>query len=151
MRISDWSSDVCSSDLGGGFGRALAGNDIAQIVSSAASEPDRIERTNLALDGDLRLSDIEFQLTTRGDGREILTLAAIEDDLLAIRALDLAIDERPRVELDQPLLTDNGIGETMPSAKDEPDAVHPDIAERDQIGRAHAELQSLMRISYAVF
>src|SRR3546814_20295920 len=28
MRISDWSSDVCSSDLGEGFAASSAGNDV---------------------------------------------------------------------------------------------------------------------------
>src|SRR3546814_2784475 len=31
MRISDWSSDVCSSDLGGLVGAALAGGVVLQI------------------------------------------------------------------------------------------------------------------------
>src|SRR3546814_2599630 len=41
MRISDWSSDVCSSDLLGGH-RPAAGDRAAEIAGDDLAEPDRV-------------------------------------------------------------------------------------------------------------
>src|SRR3546814_2061643 len=39
MRISDWSSDVCSSDLNGWLGRRLMAQDLVDEVEFGAGEP----------------------------------------------------------------------------------------------------------------
>src|SRR3546814_6343523 len=114
MRISDWSSDVCSSDLTGG-------------------------RTSVG-DGDAATGGNEGQITNVADG-----VAAT--DAVNKGQLDTGI-------ADAKAYTDTTATQTLSSANAYTDA---QFAEWDdtfaafQIGRATSELQSLMRISYAVF
>src|SRR3546814_3403252 len=106
MRISNWSSDVCSSDL----------------QRAAREEVDiPIERNLVAHIGDR----LPFGREGEGCACEIAEHARAAN---ADEAIDLAADMGQR-------------------------GVDDEIANRPQyeIGRAHVELQSLMRISYAVF
>src|SRR3546814_3755268 len=109
MRISDWSSDVCSSDLvvvrGRNEKRFLPG--LATVT--AAQDP------AVVADRQHELVVEEFDL---GQSRAALRLhlGLMPRSLDAIGVKDVAL-----------------------------------FTDREQIGRAHAELQSLMRISYAVF
>src|SRR3546814_8647723 len=98
MRISDWSSDVCSSDL----------FPVAQIIV----EGGRGDRRVAHRDADLieRHNDIARRIDA-GDARALL---GIDDDATIVAQIDAELA-------------------------------------REQIGRATSELQSLMRISYAVF
>src|SRR3546814_10415819 len=49
MRISDWSSDVCSSDLGALFPRAIAHRYLDRGADGAAARPLRYDETRLAV------------------------------------------------------------------------------------------------------
>src|SRR3546814_2785707 len=104
MRISDWSSDVCSSDLVGGVERQ---------VDAAGPQHRQVEQQGLG-----RFLDL------RGN---------------AVSRLDTAIDEQAREAA--------GTGLEIGIA-------HAPAGGRLEHGRSEehtSELQSLMRISYAVF
>src|SRR3546814_5463199 len=104
MRISDWSSDVCASDLRQHHAVdriAVEGLDKTQI-GEVAVEPGR-----RALSCFLNRMDRKFQ--------------------------------RDSARFANPFA--NAFGQHQMMA----------VARRQEIGRAHVELQSLMRISYAVF
>src|SRR3546814_4448031 len=105
MRISDWSSDVCSSDL-----KQLPpiGERLPAVPLVSVSGPN---------------------LSAGKHGGDIRTLITRNKD---VRLL-------------------NVYGYARLMAYDETLEIVPDILEWLEIGRAHAELQSLMRISYAVF
>src|SRR3546814_5764600 len=118
MRISDWSSDVCSSDL-----RNLLGVDAAGVDGGI----DQVGRPRRQHD----------RGTCRGVLRPIIAIALIDDRLRAdphdrISDIDLVPIHR-QAETREPM-----------RAVDAPGCP-------GKIGRAHSELQSLMRISYAVF
>src|SRR3546814_968045 len=115
MRISDWSSDVCSSDLLGlGFAMVLLWSLV--ILFLALGRMARMEATVSQVTG------IEWQ--------RMLRVSEIESQAQAVTANDMR----------RLLSTDGGHRQTLDSA----------IA--DQRSEEHtSELQSLMRISYAVF
>src|SRR3546814_10736633 len=119
MRISDWSSDVCSSDL----------NALARALRT------RRERGGLRRDGMTRLfhiSDLHFGLEDR---------AALGWFADCVRA------ERPDAVLITGDLTMRARSREFAAACDWIGALDVPV----KIGRAHVELQSLMRSSYAVF
>src|SRR3546814_10858441 len=123
MRISDWSSDVCSSDLRSFLGRA-----------SAASWRRRIER---------RAGAHVF-----GNERGVLTHPVAG-------ALDLDDDGVVQQPVEQ-RGGDNGFAEDLTpfgeaAIGSEDHGAFFVTGVDEQIGRAPSELQSLMRISYAVF
>src|SRR3546814_5269590 len=101
MRISDWSSDVCSSDLPAD---PLGGRPVDDVV---------------------------LQVLVRDAG--LGDRAPAHRDAGAVHALRIARHQR--------------VPPRQAATLGEP----PVGAGRRQIGRAHSELQSLMRISYAVF
>src|SRR3546814_2538152 len=105
MRISDWSSDVCSSDLGG---------DDVGVAGRGAEDVGAADR-----------------LFHRHD------LISFHRRLQRADRIDLG-DEHARAAVAQ------ARGRALADVAEARDA-------RDQIGRATSELQSLMRISYAVF
>src|SRR3546814_9137068 len=108
MRISDWSSDVCSSDLKGAFGRR-----------------DRL---------------FELRLVGAGTGREDLSGGGF-DDVEGGRAVDqAAIDEK---------LVSHDILSLLVSERGDDAAGDRALLQRSE--EHTSELQSLMRISYAVF
>src|SRR3546814_3434996 len=118
MRISDWSSDVCSSDL--------AHDRQAHLLRHALG--------------------VELLLLDRGVGRPAAhgEVVAGDDDRAAVdgAAADDAVGRR---QADQ--LAVLVIGGTAGDGADLAETAGVD----QKIGRAHVELQSLMRISYAVF
>src|SRR3546814_15921000 len=79
MRISDWSSDVCSSDLGGALRSALA--------TAAKMVPMALSNTNMILVAKLGSSSV-----TRDRGPDPTILAAALDN--ALRAQELRSEER---------------------------------------------------------
>src|SRR3546814_6299859 len=132
MRISDWSSDVCSSDLGiaedGGplAEREVRGDDDAGALIKLADE-------------------VEQQLPSRACERQISKL--VEHDQVEPRQL----------RRQGPALADPGL---LFKACHQIDGVevagasassHDIGCDRDRSEEHTSELQSLMRISYAVF
>src|SRR3546814_5848862 len=123
MRISDWSSDVCSSDL-------------CYL---------RARRTLLHAP---RLDCASQSEGGRGRGcmtepsKDVVAVRAIRDSLrLELAKLDWLGEQMAAIELNSAIeILNTRLGEDGDPAETE-----------RQIGRAHAELQSLMRISYAVF
>src|SRR3546814_8630206 len=112
MRISDWSSDVCSSDLDDR--RVAKLERLVQLKVGVACNPALDEVGGRGFDDvDPRQSVSGEVLKGKGSARGGKELAAIQG----------------RQDIAQPTYHDA----------------------RDQIGRAKSELQSLMRISYAVF
>src|SRR3546814_7270988 len=111
MRISDWSSDVCSSDLLAFF------DAIAPIVYRDS------------IDFDVAWFQSRWN---KGDGKDYINCPLDKDQYLAFHAglLDGEKTEFREWEKDTPYFEG-----CMPI----------------EIGRATSELQSLMRISYAVF
>src|SRR3546814_5317888 len=121
MRISDWSSDVCSSDLQGGGGRRHERGTALRRTGARGpvSDPDRLHR----VDARRRLA---------GDGGAV---GRVREAAAEPRGLRLRGDA---VALHHPLS----------------DADQPRVAARRNPQRSEehtSELQSLMRISYAVF
>src|SRR3546814_7870881 len=107
MRISDWSSDVCSSDLrpDGQMGNSEVGH--MNLGAGRVVYQDFTRVTKAIRDGEF------FENPT--------ICAAVDKAVAAGKAVHF-----------MGLLSDGGV-------------------HSHQIGRAHSELQSLMRISYAVF
>src|SRR3546814_2628867 len=130
MRISDWSSDVCSSDL---VGLPVQKRRVAMVYQQFINYPMLTVYENIAspmrvagadratVDRKVRAAAELLRLTPYLD-RTPLHLSGGQQQRTAIaRAL---VKEAKLVLLDEPLA--------------------------NQIGRATSELQSLMRISYAV-
>src|SRR3546814_2479697 len=113
MRISDWSSDVCSSDLGLDIGEALRGEHHARILLAQRLEP---------------------FAKLRGERRTVEHEPAFVDDDQAGTPVKPALD--PVKE----------IGEHGRSRGRTDEAFGLERSEEHT-----SELQSLMRISYAVF
>src|SRR3546814_8245117 len=119
LRISDWSSDVCSSDLSSTAVSSIASGKIKGLVVM------RDERVPV-------LPDVPSAAETAHPGLhyDIWNMMLVPKGVPApvVRQLNDAVN---RV-LASP-------------------AVQQRYAQMGEIGRAHAELQSQMRISYAVF
>src|SRR3546814_1118231 len=116
MRISDWSSDVCSSDLEGCGARRLS------LLCRCDAQP-----------GERAQGDRGRAARRAGEGRAAIALSA-----------DRRCHER----------TDFGVRGADPLAScdrghDQPVEIHPHRRGRSE--EHTSELQSLMRISYAVF
>src|SRR3546814_3759130 len=132
MRISDWSSDVCSSDLRAGKAR---------------------------IPGDRRCRRTGNRRTTRHRGGTSVTrIATLEQ--ASIQQCFLGggrVDRKALGGQRQRLVADLGIGPG--TQRIDPAVAHTItelllLAQSDRIGRSEehtSELQSLMRISYAVF
>src|SRR3546814_7954315 len=115
MRISDWSSDVCSSDL-----------DDREVIDRVAGR-DLRDRRELILD--------------KADAREVLG-RCLAVDLGTVRRHDRLV--RPR------RFCDEKHGDRQQSCAHAPAQMAMDA--REERSEEHtSELQSLMRISYAVF
>src|SRR3546814_17902099 len=90
MRISDWSSDVCSSDLGGILGGISSGQ---QVVCSVAFKPTSSLR--LPVDGvDVDGKAVEIVTTGRHDPCVGLRATPICEALLALVLMDQALRHR---------------------------------------------------------
>src|SRR3546814_9716915 len=115
MRISDWSSDVCSSDL-----RAKAG--AAGKIGAIGRDIDPGQHDLVEALIDQRPYPVDDK--TGGGGARIATAKGDDAEGAAMVAAVLHLHERA-----------GALGK----------------AAEHKIGRAHAELQSLMRKSYDVF
>src|SRR3546814_1995755 len=126
MRISDWSSDVCSSDLRENVAQAAV--KLAEATRDAtARDAQAINRKIETIDSRARAGQIR-----RSD---------LEKDIARLEAI---------IESEG----GKGLASLATAAAEEADAATQALARLDEeaeIGRATSELQSLMRISYAVF
>src|SRR3546814_4488663 len=113
MRISDWSSDVCSSDLLFKMERLVRG-DAVFIAGAVGDHRPRADRDQYL--ARRHRSSADQQGVWAGHR------STVEHDLDAVVLKRLGVE-----------------------------AVQPGDFGQHEIGRAHVELQSLMRISYAVF
>src|SRR3546814_10467422 len=114
MRISDWSSDVCSSDLGFIYAYDGAGN----LLASAAEG--WIPNTWHSFSVTIKIHETEGLVTLRRDGEPIINVTNINTVNGSHTTIDRVRYQAPNVEFDR--------------------------------SEEHtSELQSLMRISYAVF
>src|SRR3546814_1736365 len=124
MRISDWSSDVCSSDLGE-LKKDFADRDA--VLIGASTDTDFVHFAWRK--SDERLANCDFPWIA--DNKKELA------DALGIIAKDAGVAYRATFIVDPhnviQHVTVNGL----------------DQGRNPQIGRAQSELQSLMRISYA--
>src|SRR3546814_10530758 len=115
MRISDWSSDVCSSDL-----------DVFQMIAKV---------------------ELLLQLLRRQGGRDLgVRFQQVEQRERAVRFPDLH-----RIALDKPvgvLAADARLGQRQQNPLRVDKAAHAVEVRSEE---HTSELQSLMRISYAVF
>src|SRR3546814_9397486 len=112
MRISDWSSDVCSSDL---LDHAVADVDALRKAVAAENQRGAVDR------GDARPVGAFDEIERTGDGR------AFGDILVRLRRRGRDIVDDPDVEA---RISDGAVARSEEHT---------------------SELQSLMRISYAVF
>src|SRR3546814_5132159 len=120
MRISDWSSDVCSSDLAGPLGQSF-GKELSQDFAGAL----------VGADQRCHLEDETFRA-----GVTVETRALVEDPIREPVGQHVEAEARPR------LLSRSCISKQR---------AHQDIAGFGRSEEHTSELQSLMRISYAVF
>src|SRR3546814_4677088 len=125
MRISDWSSDVCSSDLA--LRRDAYPHRRVCAVEFQRGEALPPDRGGLLLDADLCDLAGHLALDVAHHGLQLRVGLVGEGDA-------------PAEEVDA--------GRPNPVIGDARLAAQPPVGE---IGRATSELQSLMRISYAVF
>src|SRR3546814_5247976 len=114
MRISDWSSDVCSSDLLVEIAKALSKRVRLLILDEPTASLNESDSNALL---DLLVSFKQQGITSILISHKLNEIARVADTVTILR--------------------DGTTVETLDRA--------------DKIGRAHVELQSLMRISYAVF
>src|SRR3546814_1401528 len=140
MRISDWSSDVCSSDLDG----------LQQLTAAPLVDlPAEIHQAGDAADD---RSEWRAQVVAdRGQqGRAQLLGLGRDAGFLDIAVQQRALDGQRRLAgqgIDQAALVG---AERWPFLR-EPDAERAELAFRGRSEEHTSELQSLMRISYAVF
>src|SRR3546814_1676335 len=135
MRISDWSSDVCSSDL---LSKAIAPDD--------ANFPYRfVPRATLT-----RRKSASAPKLTLDEGNRVAAVAKVWEFAMEIyrdeeRAREFLYRQHPMLENQKPIdvATDTGVGA---------DLVINLLGRAAYRSEEHtSELQSLMRISYAVF
>src|SRR3546814_9426406 len=117
MRISDWSSDVCSSDLDVAAGEWERARDMDAAMNSRSEK--------------LTIRDARVVVTC--PGRNFVTLV-IETDQGVTGIGDATLN-----------------GRELAVASYLSDHVIPNLIGRDRSEEHTSELQSLMRISYAVF
>src|SRR3546814_7834936 len=135
MRISDWSSDVCSSDLiealhATGLRIVMATGD-GEATANAVARRLGIDEVH----GEVRPQDkLDLVQRLKAEGRKVAMAGDGINDAPALAAADIGIAM--------------GTGTDVAMSSAQVTLVKGDLRE---IGRAHVELQSLMRISYAVF
>src|SRR3546814_3617217 len=121
MRISDWSSDVCSSDLGA-LHRRRGGN--AQQHAARLSRPDNVDTGLIALHGKCRWRPAARQLLDTDSPARSGAYAASLRDINSVKSRTcFVLRVSPCVR-----------SQSVPRSEEHT-----------------SELQSLMRISYAVF
>src|SRR3546814_7681311 len=133
MRISDWSSDVCSSDLAINADYAARVAQLTDLIQNAGTVSDG--SNTVALDNLLTSGTVTYDVTTgnllQAEGADLATdiLAGLPGSITAGNAAALATE----------------VEDVYRAALDE-------ATSRLKRSEEHtSELQSLMRISYAVF
>src|SRR3546814_3308651 len=131
MRISDWSSDVCSSDLAEGHVRPIAGEpeDVYEAYSAVGPLPGVDVGGSL-----LGLPSDEGDDEEEDDGSQDAAQAAAFERMVQHEVLRLEVREEATQRY---------------RAKQEPEDSEPLVRLRSE--EHTSELQSLMRTSYAVF
>src|SRR3546814_3932204 len=123
MRISDWSSDVCSSDL--------TANDLSDYIVSQIQDP--VSRINGV--GELQIFGTQYSMR-------------IWVDPLKLRSYNLTIaDVSTAVSAQNAQVSAGQIGQ-LPASKEQQLNATVSVQRSEE---HTSELQSLMRISYAVF
>src|SRR3546814_6816493 len=142
MRISDWSSDVCSSDLGrikpgagGGIGRRVIDRQTLDAIETI-------------IGGAVEMHDIHALFHQRDERQQPLT---IEPARIEIVGRDIRCCDDDDAEIEK-------LREETPEDRGISNILHLKFIEaeqrrllRDRSEEHTSELQSLMRISYAVF
>src|SRR3546814_166892 len=173
MRISDWSSDVCSSDLGhlrapedtrgrsaGADGTGRAVHAVGAVGGGHAAEPVALHRTREAL-ALAHCGDVDLVAVGQEVGLELLANRVVG------HVVQAELDElRSRVDARLLELAELGLGDLGGLLRSEGDLeggvavvlvcldLHDAAGLDPEDGRSEehtSELQSLMRISYAVF
>src|SRR3546814_6390180 len=145
MRISDWSSDVCSSDLGPRSDRRVVIADAGVDILAVERDAQPVRNIPAEIEAEI-LCDLLVLERVRGgvDLRRALLRDAAFPPVAAIEeGLAILVDAQPQIGV---AFADIGTRRRPPAPEE--------IAVVVEIGRAEehtSELQSLMRISYAVF
>src|SRR3546814_9406734 len=141
MRISDWSSDVCSSDLFGVIASSVSETALrADIVFLSLPSINEVEQVCT----ELRL------LAQPGPLKTIVDMST--SDLERTRKLAMKLQAQGVVLVDAPVARSRAAAQsgtlliTVGAEQDQFDGLKPYRSEEHT-----SELQSLMRISYAVF
>src|SRR3546814_1794972 len=133
MRISDWSSDVCSSDLVGVILRENGFPDEHDLTARASPLELLVQRCH-------ELAHLRLDLRRRRGGARL--------------CLDILADDRGQPRGNDPLLLgrDQRLCDPHPPYQDTNDQKDRDDLNGRERSEEHTyELQSLMRISYTVF
>src|SRR3546814_10420979 len=146
MRISDWSSDVCSSDLLGRNRRARAGFPVLARIAEVRNDRGEALRRGAAQ----RVVDDEqlHQIVVRGEVRRLDDEDILAPDILVDFDEDFLVGEAAHASVGQrqfEIVRDRTGQRQVAVAGDEFHGV------RGRSEEHTSELQSLMRISYAVF
>src|SRR3546814_1778825 len=137
MRISDWSSDVCSSDLAKSDcdGRLAAGGELARRAGAAPAPEQQHQQ---------QARDQEYQhCRPQQDGRDNVVPKADRDVALDARLQGVQAGAAEGLIDLVPALAEHG--EAPGAGAERRHGIPPQRQDRK------SELQSLMRISYAVF
>src|SRR3546814_931449 len=143
MRSSDWSSDVCSSDLAGGADRVAATGRIeADVVQSCAATSLPVPAA-VAEDFDLRflrdampVTEAEEEVEIDSADCDILPLEGDRADLgeAAVQTLSLALDPFPRHPAADRILVEKGV---LSEEQAGPFAALAKLRGKSEIERAH--------------
>src|SRR3546814_11331680 len=95
MRISDWSSDVCSSDLGEPLGLAVGAGEGDLDILARADVADAVDREGFRA--------VELERLTRHAFGELQREHAHADEVRAVDALEAIGDHRADAEQDRAL------------------------------------------------
>src|SRR3546814_10297680 len=131
MRISDWSSDVCSSDLSG-LDQSLGDAQGILRATSQAAARDRalsehmLEATQASGEGLGQLSDGLARATTMRAATDIGVRAGIENAAISHRMLQIMAADRSRAA-----------DPSLRSASDYAETPRKNAPNQDEIGRAH--------------
>src|SRR3546814_721827 len=154
MRISDWSSDVCSSDLIGTLARALsdmtqalreridAGEHFAADVTHELKNP--IASVRSAIEGLGRVtSDEQRAQLLRIADEDVRRLDRLVSDISEASRVDAQLSRTLFEPVDVGIMIESMLAER--AARVEPGTPHPRVRSDEHT----SELQSLMRKSYA--
>src|SRR3546814_3105149 len=143
MRISDWSSDVCSSDLAGNEQAALQRAEVVQARDDFLAGVAALVEADTAEQVEIRhLRDEMIAGFRQHDGNATFDIGAspVRTFVIAQRVVERRAQSR-----DPLARTDHAVARDAAETEHDPQATWIRSEEHT------SELQSLMRISYAVF